>query len=99
MRDHAGSPYIWGDVFFGPNKDKMHVLDRETLEIVKTLQPVPGAALGHIEFTRDGKFAMVSVWEEDGAVIVYDATTLEEVRRLEMRKPLGKYNIGNKIGG
>ncbi len=99
MRDHAGSPYLWGDVFFGPNKDKMHVLDRETLEIVKTLQPVPGAALGHIEFTRDGKFALVSVWEEDGAVIVYDATTLEEVRRLEMRKPLGKYNIGNKIGG
>ena len=98
MRDHAGSPYLWGDVFFGPNKDKVHVLDRETLEIVKTLQPVPGAALGHVEFTRDGKYALVSVWEEDGAVIVYDANSLEEVRRLEMRKPLGKYNVGNKIG-
>ena len=35
--------------------------------------------------------------EDDGAVIVYDATTLEEVRRLPMRKPSGKYNVWNKI--
>ena len=98
MRDHEGSPYLWADVFFGPNKDKIHVLDKQTLEIVRTLQPVPGAALGHIEFTKDGKHALVSVWEEDGAVIVYDAATLEEVKRLAMRKPLGKYNVGNKIG-
>lgn len=31
------------------------------------------------------------------AVIVYDARTLEEVKRLPMRKPSGKYNVWNKI--
>ena len=97
-RAHGGSRYLWVDVFFGPNKDLIHVLDRETLEIVETLRPAPGAATGHIEFSRDGRYALVSVWEEDGAVIVYDAETLEEVKRLPMRKPLGKYTIGNKIG-
>ena len=31
------------------------------------------------------------------AVIVYDARTLEEVKRLPMKKPSGKYNVWNKI--
>ncbi len=98
MRSHQNSPHLWGDVFFGPNKDVVHLIDKKSLEIAHTLRPVPGAAVGHIEFTHDGSHALVSVWEDDGAVIVYDAKTLEEVTRLPMRKPLGKYNIGNRLG-
>lgn len=98
MRTHEETPYFWADVFFGPNKDVVHVIDKKSLKIVRTLRPVPGATAGHIEFTRDGKYALVSVWQDDGAVVIYDATTLEEVKRLPMRKPLGKYNIWNKIG-
>ena len=97
LRSHENSPYFWADVFFGPNKDVMHVIDKQSLEIVKTLRPVPGATVAHVEFTRDGSHALVSVWEDDGAVIVYDAATLEEVTRLPMRKPSGKYNVFNKI--
>ncbi|MCR9088914.1 MAG: nitrite reductase [Rhodobacteraceae bacterium] len=97
LRSHENSPYVWADVFFGPNKDAMHVIDKQSLEIVRTLRPVPGATVAHVEFDRDGRHAFVSVWEEDGAVIVYDAQTLEEVTRLPMRKPSGKYNTWNKI--
>ncbi len=97
LRSHENTPYIWSDVFFGPNKDLMHVIDKQSLEIIKTLQPVPGATVAHVEFTRDGKHALVSVWEDDGAVIIYDSATLEEIRRLPMRKPSGKYNVWNKI--
>ena len=97
MRSHENTPYAWVDVFFGPNKDAMHVIDKRTLEIVKTLRPVPGKTAAHIEFTRDGKYALLSIWDPDGAVIVYDATTLEEVKRIPMNKPSGKYNVYNKI--
>jgi len=97
LRSHENSPYVWADVFFGPNRDAMHVIDKQTLEIVRTLRPVPGATVAHVEFDRYGKYALVSVWEDDGAVIVYDAKTLEEVKRLPMRKPSGKYNVWNKI--
>jgi hypothetical protein len=97
LRSHENSPYVWADVFFGPNRDAMHVIDKQTLEIVRTLRPVPGATVAHVEFDRDGRHALVSVWEDDGAVIVYDAKTLEEVKRLPMRKPSGKYNVWNKI--
>jgi hypothetical protein len=97
LRSHENSPYVWADVFFGPNRDVMHVIDKQTLKIVKTLRPAPGKTVAHVEFDRSGRHALVSVWEDDGAVIVYDADTLEEVKRLPMKKPSGKYNVWNKI--
>jgi len=97
MRSHENSPYAWVDVFFGPNRDAVHVIDKQSLEIVKTLRPVPGKTSAHVEFTRDGKYALLSIWDMDGALIVYDASTLEEVKRIPMRKPVGKYNVYNKI--
>jgi mono/diheme cytochrome c family protein/DNA-binding beta-propeller fold protein YncE len=97
LRSHENTPYAWTDVFFGPNRDAVHVIDKRSLEIVKTLRPAPGKTAAHVEFTRDGRFALVSLWEMDGALIVYDAATLEEVKRIPMRKPSGKYNVYNKI--
>jgi cytochrome c553 len=97
MRSHENTPYAWVDVFFGPNKDAMHIIDKRTLEIVKTLRPAPGKTAAHVEFTRDGKYALLSIWDQDGAIIVYDAATLEEVKRIPMNKPSGKYNVYNKI--
>jgi len=96
MRSHEQTPYAWVDVFFGPNKDAVHVIDKRTLEIVKTLRPAPGKTAAHVEFTRDGKYALLSIWDTEGAVVVYDAATLEEVKRLPMNKPSGKYNVYNK---
>lgn len=97
MRSHEQSRYAWVDVFFGPDKDLMHVIDKQTLEIVKTLKPAPGKTSAHVEFTKDGRFALVSIWEDDGALVVYDADTLQEVKRLTMKKPSGKYNVHNKL--
>jgi DNA-binding beta-propeller fold protein YncE len=97
MRSHENSRYAWVDVFFGPNRDAVHVIDKQTLEIVKTLRPSPGKTAAHVEFTRDGKYALLSIQEMDGAIVVYDADTLEEVKRIPMKKPVGKYNVYNKI--
>ncbi len=97
MRSHDNTPYAWTDVFFGPNKDLLHIIDKRTLEIVKTLRPAPGKTGAHVEFTRDGRFALVSIWDVNGALVVYDAATFEEVKRIPMNKPSGKYNVFNKI--
>ena len=99
MRTHENTPYAWVDVFFGPDKDAVHVIDKSTLEIVKTLRPAPGKTSGHVEFSRDGRYALLSIWEDDGAIVVYDADTLTEVKRISMNKPSGKYNVYNKING
>ena len=97
MRSHENSQYAWTDVFFGPNRDLIHVIDKQTLEIVKTLRPAPGKTAAHVEFDRDGSHALVSIWDMDGAIVVYDAKTLEEVKRIPMSKPSGKCNVWNKI--
>ena len=52
LRSHENLPYVWADIFFGPNRDAMRVIDKQTLE---------------------------------------------EVKRLPMKKPSGKYNVWNKI--
>ncbi len=96
MRSHSKSPYAWVDVFFGPNKEKVHIIDKASLEIVKTISPAPGKTAAHVEFTKDGQYVLLSIWDNDGAVIVYDANTLKEIKRLPMKKPSGKYNVYNK---
>ena len=96
MRSHSNSPYAWVDVFFGPHKDRVHIIDKATLEIVKTITPAPGKTAAHVEFTKDGKYALLSIWDNDGAVVVYDAMTLKEIKRIPMNKPSGKYNVYNK---
>ncbi len=96
MRSHENTPYAWVDAFNSPNKDVLQVIDKRTLEVVATLRPAPGRTAAHIEFTRDGRYALASVWEMDGALVVYDAATLKEVKRIPMVKPSGKYNVYNK---
>lgn len=97
MRSHENTRYAWTDSMMSPTaKDTMTLIDKTTLQPVATVKE-PGKTLAHIEFTKDGRYALASVWEMDGALIVYDATTLKEVKRLPMSKPVGKYNVWNKI--
>ena len=97
LRSHENSDYAWVDGMNGPKRDTMQVIDKRTLEIVKDITPQPGKTAAHVEFTRDGRYALVSVWDMDGALVIYDAQTLTEVKRLPMKKPSGKYNVYNKI--
>jgi mono/diheme cytochrome c family protein/DNA-binding beta-propeller fold protein YncE len=97
MRSHENTRYAWVDSMMSPNKDTLQVIDKITLEKVAELKPEPGKTLAHIEFTRDGKYALASLWELDGAIIVFDAQTFKEVKRIPASKPVGKYNLYNKI--
>jgi DNA-binding beta-propeller fold protein YncE len=73
------------------------VIDKKSLTVVKTLNLAPGKTVAHTEFDRSGRHALVSIWEDDGAVLVIDVRTLKVVKRIPMKKPSGKYNIWNKI--
>lgn len=97
LRSNANSRYVWGDAMMSPAKDSIFVLDKQTLEIAKVLKPAPGQTTAHFEFDRSGKHVLVSVWEMNGAILVYDAETLEVIKKLPMSKPVGKYNVYNKI--
>ncbi len=97
MRSHEGTRYAWADNMMSPSKDTMDIIDKQKLAVVKTLTPAPGKTAAHVEFTRDGRYALVSIWENDGALVIYDARSFREIKRLPMNKPSGKYNVYNKI--
>jgi len=98
MRSHENTPYAWTDSMMSPSaKNQLSIIDKRTLEIVHSIKGPPGQTLAHIEFTQDGRHALASLWEDNGALIVYDATSFKEVKRLPMRKPVGKYNVFNKV--
>jgi mono/diheme cytochrome c family protein len=96
MRSHEQTPYAWVDAFNSANKDTLQVIDKQSLEVVASVSPAPGRTAAHVEFTRDGRYALVSIWEQDGAIVVYDAATFREVKRIPMVKPSGKSNVFNK---
>lgn len=91
-RAHEYAAHIWVDT----NTDTIQLIDKKTLEVTGELTPEPGKKAMHIEFTKEGSFALVSIWEDDGAVIVYDTRSLKSVKSLPFRKPVGKYNATNK---
>ena len=97
LRSPDGTPCLWADVFTGELRGAMHIIDKPALEVVQVLKPEPGKTVAHTEFTRGGPKALVSIWEMDGAVIVYDAATFTELGRLPMVRPSGKYTVWTKI--
>jgi mono/diheme cytochrome c family protein len=92
-RTHPGTPYLWID----SNTESIQLVDKRSLELVdRTLVPEAGKKAMHVEFTADGLKALVSIWHNDGAVVVYDAKTLAEIQRIPYAMPVGKYNAANK---
>ena len=76
---------------------RLSIVDKRTLEVVRTITPAPGKTAAHVEFDKTGRYVLVSVWEMDGALVIYDASTFAEVKRIPMSRPSGKYNVWNKI--
>jgi DNA-binding beta-propeller fold protein YncE len=98
LRSHEATRYAWVDSMMSPSgRDTLQVIDKQTLEVAARLTPEPGKTLAHVEFDRYGRYALASLWERDGALIVFDAQTFKEVKRIPMNKPVGKYNVYNKI--
>lgn len=97
MRSHENTPYAWTDSMMSAKKDTLSIIDKRTLELVRSVTPEPGKTAAHVEFDRYGRHALVSIWEDKGALVVYDAATFDEVKRIPMSRPSGKYNVWNKI--
>ncbi len=92
-RTHPGTPYLWIDT----NTDAIQLVEKASLALLeRTLVPEVGKKAMHVEFTAEGDLALISVWHEDGAVVVYGSRSLTELVRLPYAMPVGKYNAMNK---
>jgi mono/diheme cytochrome c family protein/DNA-binding beta-propeller fold protein YncE len=99
---HPDAPYVVVDIVgTGPVADKLQVIDKETLEVVRTLT-VPGT-FGHShfpEYTARGTHFYVSsrsggdwtVGHDRGRLAIYDARTLQLVKSLPLEVPAGVFS-------
>jgi len=92
VRTHDNTPFIWCDT----GTDAMAIIDKKDFHIKKFLYPEPGKKVLHTAFTRDGRYALVSIYETEGGVVIYDAFSLKRIKKIPLRKPVGKYNAFNK---
>lgn len=92
IRAHKAAPHIWVD----SETEKITLISKEDLSNVSSIVPRPGKKASHIEFSMDGKFALVSIPGAQGEVVIYDTTTLKEVKSIPFNDPAGKYNATNK---
>ena len=98
LRSHENSPYAWVDSMMSPTaRDTLQVIDKQSLQVVHEVRPEPGKTFAHVEFDRRGRYVIASLMEKDGALIFLDAETFKEIKRLPASKPIGKYNLHNKI--
>ncbi len=87
---------VWVDII-GKNGDLIDVIDVESMKVVKTLNPGPGAT--HPQFTPKGEAAYVSLMD-GGKVVVYDTATFKVLKEFQADHPSGIFftNRAHKFG-
>ncbi|MDE2180580.1 MAG: protein nirF, partial [candidate division NC10 bacterium] len=87
---------VWVDII-GKNGDLVDVIDVDSMKVVKTLNPGPGAT--HPQFTPKGEAAYVSLMD-GGKVVVYDTATFKVLKEFPADHPSGIFfaNRAHKFG-
>lgn len=87
---------IWVN-FAYPDNQYVQVIDSQTKEVIKTIEPGPGVL--HMEFTPRGEHIWISVRDRN-EVQVWDTQTLEHLYTLEADNPSGIFftNRAHRIG-
>jgi len=84
---HPDAQYVAVDIISGAEAGKIQLIDKETLEIVKTIDV--GGHSHFPEYSANGKYLYVSAGYAGDKVVIYDAQTLEKVKEVSMEVPAG----------
>jgi len=87
---HPDAPYVAVDIISGSNADKIQLIDKNSLEVVKTL--APGGHSHFPEYTADGKYLYVSAGYAGNKLVIYDSKTLKVVKEVSLEVPAGIFS-------
>ena len=91
VKTHPNSDYLWVD----NGTDELTLIDKNTFE-TKVLIPEEGKQYIHAEFSGDGSYTYLSIYEKNGSIQVLNTKTLEKIASYSANVPVGKYNFINK---
>lgn len=99
---HPVAPYVIVDIVgVGPNASKLQFIDKETLQVVRTLDVSGTLTHSHFpEYTARGDFFYVSarysgdrrLGSPGGRVVVFDSRSLAEVQSIPVDVPAGVFS-------
>ena len=91
VKTHPQSEYLWVD----NGSDELVLVNKKSYAI-KKLVPRKNKRYIHAEFSGDGKYTYLSIYEPDGDLLVWQTDTFKELRDYPANVPVGKYNFINK---
>lgn len=91
VKTHPKSNHLWVD----KGDDELVLVDKKSFEI-KKIKPLPGKKFTHTEFSKDGRYAYLSIFDKNGQLLIYDTIMHTELARFDNSLPVGKYNVFNK---
>ncbi len=91
VKTHPNTPYLWID----NGSDELVLIDKNNFSM-KKMTPVKGKQYIHAEFTGDGKYTYLSIYEKDGSIEVWDTKSFKKLSSYPCNIPVGKYNYINK---
>ncbi len=91
VKTHPFTPYLWAD----NGSEELILINKDDYSI-KKLVPRKNQQYIHTEYSGDGKYTYLSIYEKDGAIIVLDTKSFKELASYPANIPVGKYNFINK---
>lgn len=99
VKTHDNSPWVFVDMPMSNDAAaprQLCVYSKQAGALDHCLTPTEAGRVVHFELDRAGEELWVSIWDEAGAIVVYDATSLVELQRLTgLETPTGKFNVYN----
>jgi len=99
---HPAAPYVIVDIVgVGPNASKLQFIDKDTLQVVRTIDVAGTLTHSHFpEYTARGDFFYVSarysgdrrLGSPGGRVVVFDSHSLAEVKSIPVDVPAGVFS-------
>lgn len=91
VKTHPNTPYLWID----NGSDELILVSKHDFSMKKKI-PIKDKQYIHTEFTGDGKYAYLSIYEHNGSIEVWNTKSFEKVTSYTCNIPVGKYNYINK---
>ena len=91
VKTHPNTPYLWID-----NASDQLVLVKKSDYSLQKIVPVKGKQYIHTEFSGDGKYTYLSIYNKKGSIEVLDTKSLKLLESYPANVPVGKYNFINK---
>ena len=87
-KTHPMTPYLWVD----NGSDELVLVNKKDYSI-KKLIPSKGKQYIHAEFSGDGKYTYLSIYDRNGSLQVWNTKKLKKIKSFPANMPVGKYNF------